>query len=873
MKRFSSAKTVPEFLRDARFRHLEWVLDEEPGWVLRKLISRLSTNVHLDSEDVDRIKELGRRGPIVYALKYRSVYDLHFLRMRCAELGLPPPGFVFGLPAGSVGSVGKILQVYRAKLASMVHPRTVSGSPDKRVLKEILENRAAGVMFLSDEEIFRNRYVNPDRDPLRVLLDIQGSLAGSICVVPIFILYDRRPRRAIRPFWESFLGDPDRPGPIKRLLIAARKWTVPEVLVGDPAHLVGEFEEFGSDKSWEDLPFELRSELLSKINARIRASRGPEKLTRTEIKERVLRDDDVQAAVTRIASENRTSVQKVRKKAEAHVEEIAADQQIHVIHFFYHLLQWIFSHIFDGIDVREEQFSSLKRTNEKGSLIFVPCHKSHFDYLVMPYFTFTRQMPIPLIAAGKNLSFWPLGPLLRRAAAFFIRRSFKGLDLYTKVFGAYLKVLVREGFNISFYMEGGRSRTGKLLAPRLGMLNFLLKTVREGAVDDLIFIPTFMAYEQIPEEKSYLRELSGFDKKKESIGSIIRARKILQKRYGKVYLRFDEPVSHHDFHEKWKERFGSTGEASPENGDFARDFAYHLMAGIVHAGVVTPVDLAAAALVCAGGRDVRRSTFMEAARCLSLVIEKRGIETAESLENREEALAATLGLFTRRGFIRAAQADEPNGETTYTILEQSRVNLDFYRNALVNHLWSASLIGFMVLDEGNAAPRTKESLGRGLARFRRLLAGELIVDPLKTDDAVLDEVLPLFLENGWVAESGDGEFRPEDPVALGFFNGVLEDLLESYYLVLAATEEAAEGISLKEFTKLPSKNTAAEGAEREPEQSRRVASVTVRSALTRLHELGVVDYDQSKKIFKSVIDPAARDRWKELLGRATGRAS
>ena len=871
MKRFSTAETVPEFLRDARFRHLHWVLDEEPEWVLRKLISRLSANVRIDSEAVDRIKNLGQRGPIVYALKYRSVYDLQFLRMRCAELGLPLPAFVFGLPAGSTGSVGKIFQVYRAKLARLVHPHTISGSEDKGVLKEILENRGAGVMFLSDDEIFRNRYVNPDRDPLKVLLDVQGSLAGSLSVVPIFILYDRRPRRAIPPFWESFLGDPDRPGPLKRLLIAVRKWTVPQVLVGEPVHLVGEFEEFGSAKSWEELPFELRTELLSNINARIRASRGPERLTRTEVKERVLRDDGVQATVTRIASEGRTTVQKVRKKAEAHVEEIAADQQIHVIHFLYHLLQWIFSHVFDGVDVREEQFSSLKKTNEKGSIIFVPCHKSHFDYLVMPYFTFTHQMPVPLIAAGKNLSFWPLGPLLRRGAAFFIRRSFKGLDLYTYVFEAYLKVLVREGFNIMFYMEGGRSRTGKLLAPRLGMLSFLLRTVRERAVHDLTFIPVFMGYEQIPEEKSYLRELSGFDKKKESIGSIIRARKVLRTRYGKVYLRFDKPVSYLDFCERWKGGVDPTGQSDEEDGELARDFAYHLMAGIVQAGVVTPVDLAAAALVCTSGSSVSRSSFMDAARCLSLAIESKGIEMAESLREREETLSATLRLFTQRGFVDATEPDGSAGETTYTVVEQNKVNLDFYKNSLVNYLWPASLVALMLLDDGAASPRTKESLCRGLAQFRRLLSNELIGDPLKTDEEVLDETLLLFRANGWVVESGDGEFRSEDPVALEYFTGVLTDLLEAYYLVVAATEEVAEGTSLKEFSKQLVKKAMAPDAEEEPEQSQAVSSVTIRSALTRLSELGIVDYDQSKKLVKNVIDPAARDVWKELLGRATGR--
>ena len=246
---------------------------------------------------------------------------------------------------------------------------------------------------------------------------------------------------------------------------------------------------------------------------------------------------------------------------------------------------------------------------------------------------------------------------------------------------------------------------------------------------------------------------------------------------------------------------------------------------------------------------------------------------AESLREREETLTATLELFTQRGFIDATEPDEPAGETTYTLVEQNRVNLDFYKNSLVNYLWPESLLALMLLDDRPASARTKESLCRGLAQFRRLLSNELISDPLKTDEEVLDETLRLFQANGWVAEAGDGEFRPEDAFALGYFKGMLTDLLEAYYLVVAATEEVAEGTSLKEFSKQLVKKAIAPGAEEEPEQSPAVSSVTIRSALTRLNELGIVDYDQSKKLVKNVIDPAARDKWKELLGRATGRTT
>ena len=149
------------------------------------------------------------------------------------------------------------------------------------------------------------------------------------------------------------MGDPDRPGAIQRILVAFRKWTLPELLVGTPVHLIEQFEEFGSDKSWEDLPFEVRQELIENINDRIRVNRGPEKLSRIEIKDRVLQDLRVQKAVSESAKSDKTTEEKGRKRAEAYVDEIAADQRLQMIHFLYYVLGWLFKRILDKLDYRD----------------------------------------------------------------------------------------------------------------------------------------------------------------------------------------------------------------------------------------------------------------------------------------------------------------------------------------------------------------------------------------------------------------------------------------------------------------------------------------------------------------------------------------
>ena len=281
---------------------------------------------------------------------------------------------------------------------------------------------------------------------------------------------------------------------------------VPELLVGEPVRLLEQFEEFGSDKPWEDLPLEVRKELIKSINVRIRINRGPEKLSPAEIKGIVLQDPRVQKAVCELVADKGLPEAKVLKEAEAYVDEIANKTSIHMYHLLYIALQRIFSRIFSGIDVKENQFATLKRANMDGSLVFVSCHKSHFDYLLVGVQCFMNNMAIPLMAAGQNLAFWPVGPILRHGAAFFLRRTFKGLGMYADVFAAYVKALVKDHTNIKFFIEGGRSRTGKLLPPKVGLLGFLLQAIDEGAVRDLAFVPTFVGYDQIPEEKSFLKE-------------------------------------------------------------------------------------------------------------------------------------------------------------------------------------------------------------------------------------------------------------------------------------------------------------------------------------------------------------------------------
>ena len=207
------------------------------------------------------------------------------------------------------------------------------------------------------------------------------------------------------------------------------------------------------------------------------------------------------------------------------------------------LVVWICTRLYQGIHLDEEGIAEVRQAANRGGLILCPSHKSHMDYVILTLLFYEKGLLPPHVAAGINLAFWPFGAIARWCGGFFIRRSFKGDHLYSAVVRAYVKRLMRDGFPQEFFIEGGRSRTGKLAFPKTGLLAMEVDAWREGAGEDLFFVPVAIDYEKLPEGGSYARELGGGEKKKENVWSLLEARKILRTRHGRIYVQFDRPIS------------------------------------------------------------------------------------------------------------------------------------------------------------------------------------------------------------------------------------------------------------------------------------------------------------------------------------------
>jgi len=274
---------------------------------------------------------------------------------------------------------------------------------------------------------------------------------------------------------------------------------------------------------------------------RIRAAViGPDLSHRRTLVNDVLRSDAVRQVITAQGAKEKGGISAARQKAEAYAREIAADYSHPVVRSASFILQGFWNRIFDGITMNH--FDAFRQQAPGFEVVYVPCHRSHLDYLVLSYLLYRNGLVPPHIAAGVNLNLPIVGPILRRGGAFFLRRSFKANALYSAVFSEYVSQLIRQGVALEYFIEGGRSRTGRLMPARAGLLTMTVRGYLRDHARPVLFQPVYIGYEKLAEGKSYLGELSGQPKKKESWLGLIRSLRVLRNRYGRVVVNFGEPI-------------------------------------------------------------------------------------------------------------------------------------------------------------------------------------------------------------------------------------------------------------------------------------------------------------------------------------------
>ena len=210
---------------------------------------------------------------------------------------------------------------------------------------------------------------------------------------------------------------------------------------------------------------------------------------------------------------------------------------------------------------------NLTKVAEDHEVIYVPCHRSHIDYLLLSFLVYRNGLVPPHIAAGINLNLPVVGTILRRGGAFFMRRSFRDNPLYASVFSEYLHTITARGFSIEYFVEGGRSRSGRMLKPRTGMLAMTLRSFLRDSRKPIAFVPVYIGYEKVIESGSYIGELHGEKKQKESVGGLMKSLSVLRSYFGQVHVNFGEPIKLVDFldqhHGNWRQESPVSTDTPP----------------------------------------------------------------------------------------------------------------------------------------------------------------------------------------------------------------------------------------------------------------------------------------------------------------------
>jgi glycerol-3-phosphate O-acyltransferase len=394
------------------------------------------------------------------------------------------------------------------------------------------------------------------------------------------------------------------------------------------------------------------------------------------------------------------------------------------------------------------------------------------DYLLVPYLLYHHRIPIPHVCAGANLSFWPLGSIYRKLGGFFIRRSYEGNKLYAFAVQAYIEELIRNKTVFEFFIEGTRSRTGKLLPPRMGILSAIAQAYLNGASEEILLVPISVSYESVLEEKGYIDEQAGASKKQESFWDLLKLRKYLGKKKGKAYVQFGEPISARDF---------LKGIRQEEKKEKVQQLASELTYGINKSTVVTPASLVATALLTHPRRAISEKTLEAKIDRYLDYLRFKECRLSEPLQKyRRNAIRESLKKYSRGHLIEEYRDDDG---PLYAVKEDRRPLLDYSKNSSLHFFVSMGVLATLLgAEKGDKVPLRK--VEEGYAFLQELFQYEFTFSrrqPLRTHLEKLIE----YLEKREIVRLEDQFIVPLSgaPEKLDLFSSPLKSFFESYYIL------------------------------------------------------------------------------------------
>lgn len=632
--------------------------------------------------------------------------------------------------------------------------------------------------------LFRRPRSRTHSEGLAKLIAAVRSQPGlDVQIVPVSIFVGRAPDRNEGWFRVLFSENWTLVGRFRRFLAIVLNGRGTLVQFSAPISLRQALED-GADeqRSVRKLSRVLRAHL-----RRIRAAViGPDLSHRRTLVDGVLDSEPVRQAIADSARREGTAYNVAYGKARAYAMEIAADYSHPAVRSASFLLSWFWNKLYDGVTVHH--LDTLKQVAPGREVIYVPCHRSHIDYLLLSYLLYVNGIVPPHIAAGVNLNLPIVGPILRRGGAFFLRRSFKSNPLYSAVFSEYVATLIGRGVSIEYFIEGGRSRTGRLLAPKAGMLAMTLRAYLRQSRKPVVFQPVYIGYEKLMEGKSYLAELSGRPKQKESLLGLLRAFGVLRHRYGKVVVNFGEPIHLEPILDgvdaDWRNALADPASKPAWMGAAVDKLAWTIQTHINRAADVNPINLIALSMLATPKHAMAEADLLaqiDLYRDILLGIPFSDRITVTPMSPAEiVAYGEKVGVLTR--------ISHPLGDVL-EIDDEQAVLQSYYRNNVVHLFAAASWVACCFQNNRRMSRAGVLRLGRLLYPFIR----EELFLPWSEEQfgERIDKVIDRFIARGlftWDEGSGYLQRSPgqtDEVFQLRVVAHGLQQAFERYYIAIS----------------------------------------------------------------------------------------
>ncbi len=770
----------------------------EPNPILAWLYHRFFAHVEVDESWVSAVREADARGTVVYALRNLSFVDFFALDYLTKRYMLPQIRFANDLGLWVLEPMG------RGWLRAL---ETHDEAEDAADLRRAVGEGSSAALFLKRPAGLGSgaRRGKIEGDPyLRALFETQRAQERPILIVPQVFVWSKRPDQARHTVVDSLLGPREWPGKVRTVAQFLANYRDVTLRAGEPVDL----KQFLAQNRPSQLPpamsgsprpegaaaddalvRRLTYALLRRLERERRAVIGPTMKPGDRLREEVIRSPKLQKIIGDMAGEGESERQVITARAVTMLRELEAAPDMGAVTAIKPAFQTAMARMYSAIEVDEEGLSRVRMAMKEGTIVLLPSHKSHLDYMVLTHLFLTHHLQLPLIAAGDNLNFFPLGAVFRRAGAFFIRRSFGTDRLYGAVVDAYVRRLIKDGWTLEFFLEGGRSRTGKLLSPKVGLLSLVVDAAL-GVERPVSFVPISIGYERVVEEKAFVSELTGGEKKKEDVRGLLASANAMAQRYGKLNVQFGEILTLAAIYRELDPQgtLGADTKLAPaKRRAIVTRLAYRAMNEINRVTAVTPGALVATALLTHRQRGLPHADLERSCIRIASILRGFGARFSPSLVHpdsaahvdrtvlragspshvdgiRIEAIREACDLFVRAGNLEvrasvgtsrsSGKKPKVGRDAVYVVPDEARLSLDLSKNIVV-HLFLSRAMVATALMAPPGYPTEVAPLRERVRALSRLFKYEFQFRADAPFEQIFDETISAMLASDELLRRGD----------------------------------------------------------------------------------------------------------------------